>query len=305
MKTYHLALSIVVSSVGCMLPTMTLKAQFLALPDSAAIWNFRMYDTWQGLFDDRRTYLLSGQPDTTINGLAYRSLTWYWDTGTWPGDFGGALRESGSGQVFYYHPNTDQEYLLYDFDVSAGDTIHGIWVVPSVPAFGDTTTMYISGVDTISIGGQERKRIGVQNLSSMGGPSGHWWIQGIGGSDGLLETIGEPILDVVYGIECMSSNDTVWWAWGPVGEPGNCSPNSVTELRAVQTVVAPNPGTGLFTLSGPTLPFEVIVFDPHGREVLSTHDSSLDLSAHPAGLYMAVVTTAQGRRSVRLVVQRP
>lgn len=218
-----------------------------------------------------KTYLLpGGVPDTTINGQDYRSLTWYWDTGTWLEEFGGGLRESGSGQVFYYHPNTDQEHLLYDFDVSVGDSVLGVWVAGTDPANGFTTTMYVTGVDTIILGGQARKRVGIQNIGVMGGPTGYWWIQGIGGSAGLLETAGEPILDVVYGLECMSSNDTVWWSWGPVGAPGTCSPNGVPEHEAFPVVVGPNPGTGRYTLYGSTLPAQMIVLDPQGREVLRT-----------------------------------
>ncbi|MCB0793096.1 MAG: T9SS type A sorting domain-containing protein [Flavobacteriales bacterium] len=305
MKPYSLALSIVVVTVSCTLPAMTMKAQFKALPDSSAIWNFRMYDTWQGLFDWRRTYLLSGQVDTTINGQDYRSMTWYWDTGTWPGEFGGGLRESGSGSVYYYHPNTDQEYLLYEFDVSASDSVLGVWVAGTDPANGYTTTMYVSEVDTIILGGQPRKRIGVQSLGAMGGPTGYWWVQGIGGSAGLLETLGETILDVTYGLECMSSNDTVWWAWGPVGAPGNCSPNSVLDYQAQKLSVRPNPGTGIFTLSNPIPPVKVMVFDPQGREVLRTRERTIDLTGHPPGLYTAVVNTERGRQAVRLVLESP
>ncbi|MBK6627608.1 MAG: T9SS type A sorting domain-containing protein [Flavobacteriales bacterium] len=302
MMKYSFAQCFLVASGCCMLPTLTLKAQFKALPDSTAIWNFRMYDTWQGLFDWRRTYLLpGGVPDTTINGQDYQSLSWYWDTGTWLEEFGGGLRESGSGQVFYYHPNTEQEHLLYDFDVSVGDSVLGVWVAGTDPANGFTTTMYVTGVDTIILGGQARKRIGIQNIGVMGGPTGYWWIQGIGGSAGLLETAGEPILDVVYGLECMSSNDTVWWSWGPVGAPGACSPNGVPEHVAFPVVVGPNPGTGRYTLYGSTLPAQMIVLDPQGREVLRTRTHNIDLSAHPPGLYTVVVTTDQGRQAVRLV----
>jgi len=46
------------------------------------------------------------------------------------------------------------------------------------------------------------------------------------------------------------------------------------------------------------------VYDPHGREVLRTREKTIDLGAHPPGVYTAVVTTAQGRQAVRLVLLR-
>ena len=294
---------ILVPALGCMLWISSSNAQIRVLPDSAAIWNYREYDAFN-TFDYRQTFLLpSIGVDTLINGTSYRPLNWYWESEMWPGSFGGGLREDGFGKVYFYSPYHDTEYLLYDLDVQPGDTVTNLWI--GYP-HSSTPILYSTNVvsrDTLNINGVARRSIGIR-LSSDPGPAVHYWVEGIGGSAGLMSTAGANALDVIFGLECMSSNDTVWWAWGPVGAPGHCSPASVPDLGALQPVVAPNPGTGLFTLLGQAVPSQVMVFDPQGREVLHTRDRTIDLAGHVPGLYTAVVTTAQGRQAVRLVLVR-
>ena len=255
------------------------------------------------MFDYRQTFLLPAVGvDTLINGTSYRPLNWYWDSEAWPGSFGGGLREDGMGKVYYYSPFHDTEYLLYDLDVQPGDTVSNVW-------FGyphnDTPylfTIHVVSRDTLYINGVARRSIGIR-LSSIPGPAVEYWVEGIGGSDGLMSTIGADALDIISGLECMSSNDTVWWVWGPVGAPGNCSPNSIAEHGDQQLGIFPNPSTGIFRFMNATGVKHVL--DSRGREVLVTRENEVDLSVYPPGIYAAVVTTATSRQAVRLVLCSP
>lgn len=197
--------------------------QFEALPDSAAAWIADFYYVGPDVHQIYYYHLEYFDHDTLINDTLYSVLFGYMDGAAWPGTFQGGLYDNGEGQVYYHHPGTSMSYLLYDFDVLVGDSVR-VWVGESIEPDANLITMYVDSVDTISIGGILLKRIGIQSEAAIIGGQGivHWWIQGIGGTGGLLGSSGAEPLDFIGGLACMSADDTVWWAWGPDGSPGSC-----------------------------------------------------------------------------------
>lgn len=85
-----------------------------------------------------------------------------------------------------------------------------------------------------------------------------------------------------------------------IGMPEQVTANTFT--------VYPNPGTGIFQLTGNEVAEKISVFDVNGREVFSLQPQaanvSLDLSSLADGVYTVRVNTADGVSAVRLVLQR-
>lgn len=99
-------------------------AQFPSFPDSNALWLMDMYGQ-SGFIEQFGYHLSATDHDTLVNGTWYSSL-WAGTEGQ-GGAFTGGLREDLQNRIFYYHPNTSSEYLLYDFDPMIGETLH-VWV---------------------------------------------------------------------------------------------------------------------------------------------------------------------------------
>lgn len=275
------------------------------MPDSNARW-IAVYDYFgTGLDQTVYYYLDPSEHDTLINDTTYSTLTGYtYDLPT--PSFAGGLYDNGSGQVYYYHPNTARSYLIYDFDVMVGDSVP-VWIYDFyVPFDMPPEMMYIAAVDTLDINGSWRKAIGIQSAAAIQNGQGivHWWLQGIGGTGGLLGTSGALPLDFVGGLECMNASDTVWWSWGPLGTPGDCIGLAIAEQSAVLPVIAiPNPSQGMFNIEGMDVE-STTIRDARSQVVLTTTGSVIDLSSYPVGCYFATVVSGNRVANLRLVVAR-
>jgi hypothetical protein len=101
------------------------------------------------------------------------------------------------------------------------------------------------------------------------------------------------------------SEDGIAQYGGDTGQPYDCLIHLNVDELAIEShavSVHPNPSTGLFNLTSTGFPVHVLVLDIQGREVLRTRDRTLDLTGHLPGFYTAVVSTEQGRQSVRLIL---
>ncbi len=198
-------------------------AQESILPISHATWRAHFWDPWT--FDDTETlYLEPMDHDTLINDTTYSVVWGYDEDSSAPGAVCGGLFDNGQGQVFYHHNFSNGTYLLYDFDVLPGDSIAGVWAGSTFGDFASTWTVYVVQIDSVSIDGDFHRAIGLVGFPPeiAGYDPVNWWIEGVGGSNGLLGTIGVMALDVSGGLECMSHGDTILWQYGPFGYPGNC-----------------------------------------------------------------------------------
>lgn len=285
------------------LRTSALAQGGFPFPDSAALWV--------------QTYaFMVGQPplpefevmavaniqvdgtDTLIGGTSYSQLT---DRLT--GAYYGAIRDD-EGRVWHVPPDSVNSYVLYDFTVSAGDTVRDVIYYQGFPSTGAGPSLTDLVVQDVVLdplwGGRRVVYVGA------------WpWIEGIGQSAGLLA---EPFINISnyqLRLECMSYMDTVRYEHFAMGEqatPGACQTISLgyntLEVRGEERFY-PNPSTGLFQVPpGSTAPF--LVLDAHGKEVLRAPAGvrSMDLSAHPPGVYTVVQHRPEGTRAQRLLVLR-
>src|SRR6185295_5120412 len=188
--------------------TCSAKAQtsiYHPFPDSGAVWNvhYSRSDLPTCSAEDYFSYFYTG--DTAIGGFSYKKVTRSFVVTT--GDYlcnccapstgyMGALRDDTSAhRIFFVRAGHSQESLLYDFNLTTGDTLpfDSICLCP--------TLFYtvITSVDSVLIGTQYRK--------SFETSFGNWIIEGIGSTFGLLEVGCADIADGFgWSLGCVSGN---------------------------------------------------------------------------------------------------
>lgn len=267
----------------CILDQQIAKPQFDALPDSNAQWKV---DYVEGSDYYYSNYYWISDIDTMIDGSQFHILP--------TNEF---INDNESGQVYIH--SDGETHLLYDFDVEVGDTVFDVFI-REMPV----QDMQIISVDTVSISGKYRKRIGIEDIDGSLSSETQYWIQGIGGTGGLLTTCNciyppSPIL------VCMSANDTIQLGFDE-GYPGHCFQINDIDVEEIsfkdRIAVFPNPSTGLFHLGQSAE--QISLYNAQGRLLFQQYGREVDLSAYPPGVYTAVVQTARGNSAQRLVVVR-
>lgn len=215
-----------------------------------------------------------------------------------------------TGKIYYFHPNTISEYLLYDFGVEVGDTLV-VWVGEYNSTGPSLLLMHVVSLDTLANNnGVEYRKVGIVNDAAMAGGFGpEYWIQGVGGSGGLLSTYGTDLYpgDTPY-LDCMSHNDTLW----PSGQPGICSTVGMEERNVAGINVHPNPNQGRFTVHLPegTLAVEsMTLWNAQGQQ-FPVHPKgsgpiiSITVDDIPNGLYVLRVQLVDGTvLHTKLIIQ--
>lgn len=267
---------------GCL---SSLKAQeFLPIVKEGAIWS--QHAAW-GAFPDPTyhanwTYEFIG--DTLINSTQYKKLIKVSGNGnSMPLGYVGAMRED-SGRVYYLavydsssqesnwclyfneefidSVNFVEERLIYDFNLTIGDTLYNQTIV---------------WIDSVDLGdGVLRKRV---DVSYQGHPA-EYWIEGIGSGKGLIEC-GCHIFENEYNLNCYQDSS--------INYPDPCLNLSVQKPEQPRWTLSPNPATDVVKLIG----FEgrnaqIQVRNMLGESVLATSirtDGTVDIRSIDAGIY--------------------
>lgn len=272
------------------------KAQFDALPDSNATW---MVSFWIGPGYPYEGYFYEYEPvdpDTMIAGEVFKKLL---VTGNFGGSgYAGAVRDNGTGQVYFCEPGGTTPALLYDFDVLPGDTVFDVFS-------GWMEDVLVHEVDTVVFNGRPRKRIGLACPTSPGW-SANYWIQGIGGLGGFFFNNVCGSVSGIGSLICMTENDTVQYGMNE-GSIGVCDIflGAETQMIDAGAVAFPNPSDGSFTLNWTGDPvLRCVVRDAGGSELMEVDGTLIDLRGHAPGIYLAEITTAKGVDRVPLILTR-
>nr|MBA3971126.1 hypothetical protein [Bacteroidota bacterium] len=128
-------------------------------------------------------YINQMSGDTTIGSFLYKKLytsNWFtspfYNPSTTSVYYSGAIRQDIPNKKVYRLNTSGPEFLLYDFDLSVGDTAH-------YDASGDT--IFVAGIDSVLVNGVYHKSFTFTNAwSAMGFVPGDL-IEGVGNSVGL------------------------------------------------------------------------------------------------------------------------
>lgn len=178
-------------------------------------------------------------------------------------------------------PFDTAEFILYDFSVQLGDTVQ-------LPMSGNPIHYYegfVTSVDSILIGNQYRKRIGIGSWISFE------FIEGIGSLQGLLYPE-IPWVDFWADLTCFSKNDTIFSLQGDGHTSlGNCWQTiGIERVERSTPTIYPNPASASITI---VLPPElgrqdIQVYNATGRlmkVVTATSPVTLHVADWPSGLY--------------------
>ena len=156
--------------------------------------------------------------DTVINEITYLKLLTAKDeySSTW--EISGFLREDIENKKVYFKQGDYMEVLIYDFDVNVGDIIESYYSAAWIPS-SKKVCHEILAVDEIMIDNVSHKKIEVVSYScdqdSHRGFPDHYWIEGVGGSEGLLNSSGRVVTGVAYLLLCFFQNDELAYKPNP------------------------------------------------------------------------------------------
>lgn len=130
--------------------------------------------------------------DTIIDQINYKKLLRTTDTTLTNWNYYGALREVDN-KVFLYYPNSSAEILLYDFNLSVGDTFSSFY-------YDCPIELVLQDIDTITLlNGEQREKYIFHNNEQ--------WIKGIGSLNGLIYVgVYWCIADLYYELSCCFEN---------------------------------------------------------------------------------------------------
>ena len=118
------------------------------------------------------------QGDITLDGVDYRIV---WTRTIYNTSISGLVREEGQRVFFrrWLGQSYDREVLLYDFNLTVGDTITISW--------GETPLIVIEDSET-EVNGTMRRQLGLglyfgENVSRQ---ADEYWIEGVGSTYGFL-----------------------------------------------------------------------------------------------------------------------
>ncbi|NBW71859.1 MAG: T9SS C-terminal target domain-containing protein [Flavobacteriia bacterium] len=255
------------------------------LPTSNAMWRENSTGFQCSCCSDYQ-YTITG--DTVINTITYHKLQ---KTGVnfledvignctsnaySVNQYKGCFRNDSTNKLVYYIPEfTSNETVLYDFNLSIGDT-----VPPSPLNYNGNFINIVTDIDTVFLGGVYRKRFKLDScfLEQL------YYIEGIGSTYGLLSPTMCPF-EAFYNLQCFTNNSL------PVYPNSTTSCSSVTanleSLETNQFSISPNPTSGALFITTNLLAYDISIFNSIGQLIQkkSIHSNStfLDISNLPAG----------------------
>ena len=266
------------------------------------------------VFCDEHHYELVG--DTVVNGVVYHAL--YLNTKAYTqgptgcpnfnsysiyGYYAGAYRnDSVNKKVFFLPPNLSRDTLLYDFNLSLGD---------SLPISYKNTlnysniTLTVSRIDSVFLGGVYRKRFTFNNCAFTNTDSLKL-IEGIGSNQNLL---GDYVICDPWQIgtlSCFKQNSQIVYSY-PNGTCQLITTINKVKIDPAIVTISPNPTKGIVNIESVNEIESVELYEFSGR-LLSSHTSFnktiiLNLSNYQSGIYLVNLQLKNGEMFTKKVIK--
>lgn len=276
-------------------------------------------------------YELTNNGDTVISAMVYHKLKYaganhsmpntayvsggYW--GCWGGSnnlnylfhnsgfsYGGAYREDVlAKKVYYIEPGQTADTLLYDFNLSIGDTLPPSYV-------NDTNSVttaclnVVSSIDSVLVGGSYHKRFSISNLIDMSADT-VFLIEGVGSTTGLLYLIGNQF-ERKGELLCFSVNDSVLFPSSVI----SCASYNVGvgEINEPESYVSifPNPTNGKFQIKTEAEINSIEVLDVFGRRILysESNQTEINISNFINGIYFVRMIDSDENRITKKIIKQ-
>jgi hypothetical protein len=272
-------------------------------PESSASWNFiQSWYCWAGVPGSvDHAYSIIQEGDTTITGQIYHKLSIpYWETpasacgpaSVTSNIYKGCVRQdTAARKVFMIRPGYVAETLLYDFNLTVGDTITGIMET----FFVDT----VISIDSVLVDGSFRKRWLINSSYDI------YLIEGIGSTYGLVDASPGEGPDLPgQALLCHQQDGTTVYP-----ASGSCSliTGIITDtLLYINFSISPNPSDGNFRVNlGNIRSCQLILRDMLGNTIqhlLSQEQQEIQLSNLHEGLYILTITDDRNNSASKKLV---
>ena len=166
-------------------------AQYHSFPTSNAIWEINHFNGWTG---ESTPFWRMMCGDTVVNDKTYGRLYEVILSNGNPSDYTayyiGGIRDDSDQKKVWYLDTNGEEFLLYDFNVVAGDTVNTYFLTNEV----------VEEVDEVLTTTGWRKRV----IFNYFGLPGHNWIEGVGQEGGVLYSF---FTDNDFTLNCLHHNN--------------------------------------------------------------------------------------------------
>lgn len=269
--------------LSCMLSNLCFAQSYTPFDFNNGLWQEDYYDMQY----ERSYYNYYTDGDTIINGISYHQLykkgkhtysyngpSTFWSYYT---ELFGFIREDNNKKIYYKGTNNGiAEELLYDFNITLGDTI----AIPPIDLMFDSAV--VVAVDSVLICTSLHKRY---KLSPIGTGLLHdlYWTEGTGSTHGLIPryySFERGVLDVCYSDStCVTPCLTI------------LSSSSIEDQASTLATIYPNPSTetSIIRLNNSARSTNISIINSLGQIVFNkttnNQEESLDLSQWVPGIY--------------------
>ena len=257
-------------------------------PDSNAVWVYSRHEM-AGTTEVWKIILSNG--DTTLNTQTYRKVYSRYPS---PIYFGGMRQEIALRKVFFIPKDSSSEQVLYDFNLSVGDTIPSTFI-------GCYPQVWVASIDSTNQFGN-----GYRKVFNMTGAiwAPYSLIEGIGGSGGVF--VPYCMNDgYYYQLDCYSVNDTIQssnpWGASMCSLSTNVADNFI-KLSSLK--VSPNPFHSTTTLElkkdfeNAVLKIYNIFGDQVQRQKIISQTTIINRNGLRDGIYLFQIISSNGKVTI-------
>lgn len=244
MKTILLSFVIIIIAISA------LAQQYRSFPTHDAVWKENHHVSYGSSHYSYLNYQNFINGDTVINGKTYHKIyssgkrySYVSNSGStsyYQNVYKGCIREDSLKHVYFYL--NALEYLLYDFNLDLGDTLsdnlHGMGLMHS---YDPSIKLIVNAIDSVIVGGDYHKRYRFDySYHTL------YLIEGIGSSDGLLETF-DCYPSYSTDLICFKQDNIDAY---PFGQGCDLGVTGIEEIASEQKIqLFPNPSHGTFTIN--------------------------------------------------------
>lgn len=179
---------------------VSIYAQERVLVEEGMLWSSLQDNCTPGVLN-YRSFFTRFKGDTILNEKLYKKVQIAEDEDAQQWMFTNEFVREENNRVFYLGDGLEEEFLIYDFNLEAGDEVT-VWnqLVP------EGLALLVVNVDSIFMFDGYRKRIElIKNEFS----SSEFWIEGVGSEYGLLNSGGGIFLGICgnYFLLCLTENE--------------------------------------------------------------------------------------------------